>query len=685
MLRIERGGASARPLFLAQPLLPDPALLAVEQAGRKKQTFGLWAGAMAAELGHRGATAGPGLELLQQQAPRATAHYYDDASTAGPLQEPGWVPPLSPTAAADAAAAAAVVPPEDTGGGGDGDACSDGMAMEDDASEAVMSGGGGRGRGTKQRAPPPATKSSRREAIRHKCGTQGVAKLVTITTRLYIGVAQVREWLGEVEERRQVDVKVMLDNRLQPTPHNGELMYNKGAHYYWVTGTSLRRAARGRWFMGWRHTPGEGLVLLLRSPKDPEVRAAKAEGVPLAKETAAQQQTWHASSASSAGAEASGSGWCQREAEEGSPPSSPHPAAAGTEWSRVVTKAVPLLPLLPADGVLRSTALLLAGQQARLHMSAEGGTNGAGVSAPLAGGVSLAAPWVEVRPMAGQWARAAAALQTAEATGRPLPLAGRGAASGGGSNAGGGHGGGGRLSTSLGGRAAAGGELSGLQLSDLARLITRRGCEAGSRLPSSVAVAAGPLADFGRGRGGPGDDRWCVDGPAAAPSRLLPVAGPGPLTVDALPPSPARFSGAVLDLSSVALRQPSKPSGYGGGSGYSSRHRQGRQEAQELAPPQQEGRGLDAAAGTAAAPPIPVPPHIADLLPAERLPAWVWVRFRLGTGPVSEEALRCRVRAVGEGGTSVLCDLPAVLLSIWELDEWRSLQDGSLLLSLRSP
>ncbi|KAG2492206.1 hypothetical protein HYH03_009452 [Edaphochlamys debaryana] len=140
----------------------------------------------------------------------------------------------------------------------------------------MSSGGGMRGS-----SPPFA----RADSVRRKCGTQGVAKLVQATTRLYIGVGQVREWLGEVEERRQLDVKVQLDGRLQPKPHRGELLYNKGAHYYWVTGTSLRKLAKGKWFMGWRHSPEEGLVLLLRSPKDPNIKAAEAEGVPLVKES----------------------------------------------------------------------------------------------------------------------------------------------------------------------------------------------------------------------------------------------------------------------------------------------------------------------------------------------------------------------------------------------------------------
>ncbi|GFR47531.1 hypothetical protein Agub_g9252, partial [Astrephomene gubernaculifera] len=107
---------------------------------------------------------------------------------------------------------------------------------------------------------------------------RGCAKLVRTTTRLYIGVGQVREWLGEVGARTELQVKVMLDNRMHAEVHPADLLYNKGAHYYWITSRTLKRAAMGKWFLGWNHTPADGLVLLLRSPSKDEIAAAIAEG-----------------------------------------------------------------------------------------------------------------------------------------------------------------------------------------------------------------------------------------------------------------------------------------------------------------------------------------------------------------------------------------------------------------------
>ncbi|GIL51153.1 hypothetical protein Vafri_7221 [Volvox africanus] len=107
---------------------------------------------------------------------------------------------------------------------------------------------------------------------------RGCAKLVRTTTRLYIGVGQVREWLGEVGARTELQVKVMLDNRMLNGVHQADLLYNKGAHYYWITSRTLKRTAMGKWFLGWNHTPTDGLVLLLRSPSKDEIAAAIAEG-----------------------------------------------------------------------------------------------------------------------------------------------------------------------------------------------------------------------------------------------------------------------------------------------------------------------------------------------------------------------------------------------------------------------
>ncbi|GLC36859.1 hypothetical protein PLESTM_000511600 [Pleodorina starrii] len=107
---------------------------------------------------------------------------------------------------------------------------------------------------------------------------RGCAKLVRTTTRLYIGVGQVREWLGEVGARTELQVKVMLDNRMLNGVHQADLLYNKGAHYYWITSRTLKRTAMGKWFLGWSHTPTDGLVLLLRSPSKDEIAAAIAEG-----------------------------------------------------------------------------------------------------------------------------------------------------------------------------------------------------------------------------------------------------------------------------------------------------------------------------------------------------------------------------------------------------------------------
>ncbi|KAG2493079.1 hypothetical protein HYH03_008742 [Edaphochlamys debaryana] len=111
---------------------------------------------------------------------------------------------------------------------------------------------------------------------------RGCAKLVRTETRLYIGVAQVREWFGEEKAqdvRADVRVQIKLDNQLQPVVHEAELLYNKGAHYYWITSRTLKRAAMHKWFVGWSFSPAEGLVLLLRSPSREEMAALAADAL----------------------------------------------------------------------------------------------------------------------------------------------------------------------------------------------------------------------------------------------------------------------------------------------------------------------------------------------------------------------------------------------------------------------
>ncbi|KXZ49247.1 hypothetical protein GPECTOR_22g839 [Gonium pectorale] len=151
-----------------------------------------------------------------------------------------------------------------------------------------------------QAAQAPAAEW-RPEGTRH---SQGCAKLVRTTTRLYIGVGQVREWLGEVGARTELQVKVMLDNRMLYGVHQADLLYNKGAHYYWITSRTLKRAAMGKWFLGWNYTSSDGLVLLLRSPSKDEIAAAIAEGfqakedeeeTELSEQVAQQQQQQQAS------------------------------------------------------------------------------------------------------------------------------------------------------------------------------------------------------------------------------------------------------------------------------------------------------------------------------------------------------------------------------------------------------
>ncbi|KAG2492203.1 hypothetical protein HYH03_009450 [Edaphochlamys debaryana] len=700
------------------------------------------------------------------------------------------VPPccrLSPTAAADAAAAAAAVALDGSSGG-------ERLETEtDDASGSSMSGGGGGG--TKRRRSPSTAKQSRRAAIRHKCGTQGVAKLVQATTRLYIGVGQVREWLGEVEERRQLDVKVQLDGRLQPKPHRGELLYNKGAHYYWVTGTSLRKLAKGKWFMGWRHSPEEGLVLLLRSPKDPEVKAARKEGVPLAKESAQQQrqQMWLIShSSADAGAWVRSSG--QQEAERGAP-SSPRPLPPGGERSggmqatllpsdggasgmapppadrrvlvhpqypqaeadhfstggaahhllkkRPLTEALPVLnssglwaQQTTAAAALQTAGPTTCGSAAAAGISAHhlGLHRGLLAEAPAGGGGAATHSWDldsgrlllgaralppppparSLEAAAHGQARAAelglapsppfssAGGARSQSAGQHVnmldldlpylygasrqaqvppynsqqhpPLSGWGAGGRGGQRS---QGGGGDSGASGTPQNAAGGGLLGLQVADLARLLELPGLEvAGGRLSlrSPAAAVTVAVAAAGPSAADNGIDRshW-----AARPR-------PSPAVMDL---TAAEGSREALPLMAAASTQPPSSGRFGGApdkrcSGGGATARSHLPLAQEAAPEHVPPHGPSGR--TTLLPPIPVPPHIADLLPAEQLPAGVWVRFRVDSGPVVEEAVRCRVRVDGERGARVLCDLPALVLFQWELGRWSSMRDGSLLISLRS-
>ncbi len=59
--------------------------------------------------------------------------------------------------------------------------------------------------------------------------------------------------------------------------HQADLLYNKGAHYYWITSRTLKRSAMGKWFLGWTFSTEDGLLLMLRSPTKEEVAAAIAE------------------------------------------------------------------------------------------------------------------------------------------------------------------------------------------------------------------------------------------------------------------------------------------------------------------------------------------------------------------------------------------------------------------------
>ncbi|KAG2493091.1 hypothetical protein HYH03_008754 [Edaphochlamys debaryana] len=107
---------------------------------------------------------------------------------------------------------------------------------------------------------------------------RGGAKQAPAEVRLFIGAAQVREWLGE-EQGQDVRLQIKLDNQLQPVVHEAELLYNKGAHYYWITSRTLQDAAMHKWFLGWSFTPAEGLVLLLRSLSREEMSALAADGL----------------------------------------------------------------------------------------------------------------------------------------------------------------------------------------------------------------------------------------------------------------------------------------------------------------------------------------------------------------------------------------------------------------------
>lgn len=78
--------------------------------------------------------------------------------------------------------------------------------------------------------------------------------------------------------RAHLPSQVNLDGRIQPGVHQADLLYNKGAHYYWITSRTLKRSAMGKWFLGWTFGAEEGLLLMLRSPTKEEVAAAIAEG-----------------------------------------------------------------------------------------------------------------------------------------------------------------------------------------------------------------------------------------------------------------------------------------------------------------------------------------------------------------------------------------------------------------------
>ncbi|KAG2497572.1 hypothetical protein HYH03_004318 [Edaphochlamys debaryana] len=737
---MEQGWASGTAILsFAQPLHEPLAVKEPARSVRPGQTYGLWA-SVAPELGLLG---GVGAAHGQNQRPPGAAapqQRHDDSPTGLLEEEPYPVAPLSPTAAADAAAAAAAA----AGAPGYGSSTSGGEALpgggsagDSDGDDAGMgstsSGGSGGGGGIKRRleSSPPAAKRSRSSAVlRRKCGTQGVAKLVQTSTRLYIGVGQVREWLGEVEERRQLDVKVMLGDRLQPTPHRGELMYNKAAHYYWVTGTSLRKAAKGKWFMGWRHTPDDGLVLLLRSPRDPGVRAARAGGVRLANEApalgpTAAQQAWLVPTGPTEDASSGGGRSSADWADEDGAPSPRQAAAAGgavrsssgaRAWLSPAGGAEVHPPASPADRALahppvepssacsvldlsrpRAGALLVsssslwAAKAPAALRTVEDAAGRAGITAPLAppgrhsrglaeapaagggdsatrggGGLdvirrlphahgSLLLPpsrWeaaaVQAPELLGLDAPGSGAQRRqAQAPYNPPPLlmsGGGAAAAGGGGNGGGGSRDGGTPLPS------AAGFVSGLhqQVVDLASLLT---CASGAGRRGALAQ------ERGSGSSGVALRRRCC-------------AHGGPAAVDGGSGPHARCSGAA---------GAPQFEGYGGGG---SRPPLPGQAMDRPAPPEQS-----VATGATSATeliPIPLPPHIADLLPPEQLPAGVLVRFRMGSGPPIEEAICCRVRAASETDARVLCDLPAELLLRWELGGWSSLRDGSLLIGLRS-
>ncbi|KAG2497610.1 hypothetical protein HYH03_004354 [Edaphochlamys debaryana] len=583
----------------------------------------------------------------------------------GPLVRPAYSPPVT----VDGTAAGA----EGNGGSRKGGlaqrGCSDNGGGDGGSSESTSSGGG----------KPRGGGSSRPMSVRHKCGTQGVAKLVQTSTRLYIGVGLVREWLGgsETDTRRQLHVKVMLDGRVLPRVHDGELLYNKGAHYYWVTGSSLRQLARGKWFLGWRHAPDDGLVLLLRSPKDPEVRAAAAGGVPLPKETKAVPygRTAVHAAAAAADVEATGSGGRGKGSAGGSPGIAGREGRGGPERSPV--KA----PLRFASG--------LSGLRG-------GGAHGASSSGPpeppsssnLPLGIQNLPQQLQQQVLDFSAAAAAAVVVKAEpaASADGLP------------------------------------ELRQRLAEELARLLGlppscapfRRSDERGqtsaedtaaSLQPSTAAAEAAGGGGFDCARG-PGDTRHTRTG-AARPS-LLSAAfgggggctishrrGPEPLPAEVAPPSklPKRelhAAGRGLHaLSGLAGGLFPGPLGLLADSSSPSDH--GRQAAVVAPPslvpgasspwlPQLPGQG-------GMLPPVLMPAHIARTLPAEQLPAAVRVRFQVDGVTWGREPVTCEVRvAAGSAPTNlrVLHGLPSQALAGRELVAWVVLPDGSLLLRLRS-
>ncbi|PNW73752.1 hypothetical protein CHLRE_13g571400v5 [Chlamydomonas reinhardtii] len=237
------------------------------------------------------------------------------------------------------------------------------------------SGGGGRGRGA----------GRGRGQLRSSQTGRGCAKLVRTTTRLYIGVGQVREWLGEVNSRTELLVKVNLDSRLVAGVHQADLLYNRGAHYYWITSRTLKRAAMGKWFLGWSHSAAEGLVLLLRSPSRDEMAAAIAEGFQLKEEEEEE--------ATDAGAGGGGGGG----APSGSPPGPSMRAAGGGGAGSERLGDQEAAALDRSDGLLLPAGTGRAGRaQATRSLAALAYGGGDGdllmpPPAPVVGGLDLAA------------------------------------------------------------------------------------------------------------------------------------------------------------------------------------------------------------------------------------------------------------------------------------------------------